>query len=200
MYPASLGAEHMRSLVRLPSGVRMFPALLRQAGYYTSNNDKQDYNVMEYGDAPGDGRTPPRWRGGEQAVKALARDVETRGVWDESSPTAHWRKRKPGQPFFAVFNLNATHESRIHSKPAPKRHDPAKVHVPPWMPDTPESRADWAAYHDNMTVMDAQAGALLADLAADGLAGETIVFYYGDNGPGLPAPSASSTTVACTSR
>ena len=53
MYPASLGAEHMRSLVRLPSGVRMFPALLRQAGYYTSNNDKQDYNVMEHGDAPG---------------------------------------------------------------------------------------------------------------------------------------------------
>ncbi len=186
MYPAALGGEHMRSLVRLPAGMRLFPALLRSAGYYTSNNEKQDYNVMEAGDAPGDGRTPPAWRGGPAAATQMTRDVATRGVWDDSSPTAHWRNRRPGQPFFAVFNINATHESRVQARPAPATHDPASVHVPASTPDLPETRADWAAYHDNMTVMDAAAGALLSDLAADRLADDTIVFYYGDNGPGLP--------------
>jgi arylsulfatase A-like enzyme len=177
MYPQSIGGEHMRSLVRLPEGMRMFPALLRDAGYYTTNNSKQDYNVME----AGDGRSPPAWRDGGGFA-----DVATVGVWDDSSATAHWRNRRDGQPFFAVFNLDDTHESRIQKKPAPKTHDPAAVRVPASMPDIPEVRADWAAYHDNMTVMDGLAGRLLAELDAAGLAGDTIVFYFGDNGPGLP--------------
>ncbi len=179
MYPQSTGGEHMRSLVRLPAGMRFFPALLREAGYYTTNNSKQDYNVME----AGDGRSPPIWR---QGGGAAALDVRTDGVWDDSSPTAHWRNRRPGQPFFAVFNIMETHESFIHRKPAPKVHDPATVRVPAAMPDIPEVRADWAAYHDNMTVMDEIAGRLLAELDAAGVADDTIVFYYGDNGPGLP--------------
>lgn len=177
MYPHSVGGEHMRSLVRLPDGIRMFPALLRRAGYYTTNNSKQDYNVME----AGDGRSPPAWRPG-----AGMPDVATVDVWDDSSPRAHWRNRRAGQPFFAVFNLEETHESRIQKKPAPKVHDPAAVRVPAYMPDLPEVRADWAAYHDNMTVMDGLAGRLLAELDAAGLADDTIVFYFGDNGPGLP--------------
>ena len=177
MYPHSVGGEHMRSLVRLPDGIRMFPALLRRAGYYTTNNSKQDYNVME----AGDGRSPPAWRQG-----AGMPDVATVDVWDDSSPSAHWRNRRAGQPFFAVFNLEETHESRIQKKPAPKVHDPAAVRVPAYMPDLPEVRADWAAYHDNMTVMDGLAGRLLAELDAAGLADDTIVFYFGDNGPGLP--------------
>jgi arylsulfatase A-like enzyme len=177
MYPQSVGGEHMRSLVRLPEGMRMFPALLRETGYYTSNNSKQDYNVME----AGDGRSPPAFRQGGGILEEA-----TAGVWDDSSPNAHWRNRRPGQPFFAVFNLDDTHESRIHSKPAPKLHDPATVRVPASMPDIPEVRADWAAYHDNMTVMDGLAGRLLAELDAAGLAEDTIVFYFGDNGPGLP--------------
>jgi arylsulfatase A-like enzyme len=185
MYPESTGGEHMRSLVRLPEGVRMFPALLREAGYYTTNNTKQDYNVMEAGDAPGDDVTPPAWRPGA-APGGVSSEVLTSGVWDESSATAHWRNRAAGQPFFAVFNLMETHESFIHRKPAPTRHDPATIRIPSYMPDRPEIRADWAAYHDNMTAMDGLAGALLAELDAAGLAEDTIVFYYGDNGPGLP--------------
>ena len=185
MYPESVGGEHMRSLVRLPEGFRMFPALLRQAGYYTTNNTKQDYNVIEAADAPGDDVTPPRWRDG-QGPGAVSTDVATSGVWDESSATAHWRHRAPGQPFFAVFNLMETHESFIHKKPAPKVHDPAAVRLPAYMPDLPETRADWASYHDNMTVMDGLAGRLLAELDAAGVADDTIVFYFGDNGPGLP--------------
>ena len=113
MYPQSTGGEHMRSLVRLPAGMRFFPALLRDAGYYTTNNSKQDYNVME----AGDGRSPPTWR---QGSGAAALDVQTDGVWDDSSPTAHWRNRRPGQPFFAVFNIMETHESSSTASPRPR--------------------------------------------------------------------------------
>ncbi len=157
LYPSSTGAEHMRSLVRLPAGMRMFPALLRDAGYYTTNNAKEDYNLVKAGDE-----------------------------WDESSTTAHWRHRKPGQPFFAVFNINESHESFLQKKSAPKTHDPAKVRVPAYHPDVPEVREDWAAYYDAMTVMDRLAGDRLAELDEDGLAGDTIVFYFGDNGVGMP--------------
>ena len=47
LYPASTGAEHMRSEVRLPAGFRMFPQFLREAGYYCTNNSKEDYNLVK---------------------------------------------------------------------------------------------------------------------------------------------------------
>src|SRR5690606_38128473 len=78
MYPTSLGAEHMRSFADLPPGTQMFPRLLRDAGYYCTNNSKEDYNL----------RTP-------------------KDVWDESSGRAHYKQRAAGQPFFAVFNSTA---------------------------------------------------------------------------------------------
>ncbi len=157
VYPNSLGAEHMRSLVALPPQMRMYPQFLRERGYYCTNNSKEDYNVQKPGQ-----------------------------VWDESSPRAHWRNRRPGQPFFAICNLTMTHESQIRTRPHTFRHDPAKVRVPAYHPDTPEVRQDWAQYYDRITEMDAQAGKLLAELDEAGLAQDTIVFFYGDHGSGMP--------------
>jgi arylsulfatase A-like enzyme len=157
VYPPALGAEHMRSMVRMPPGMRMFPCYLRDAGYYCANNAKEDYNVEKTGQ-----------------------------VWDESSRNAHWRNRKPGQPFFTVFNFEETHESQIRKRPHTLVHDPARVRVPDFQPDTPEVRQDWAQYYDKMTEMDSRAGALLRELEEDGLVDDTVIFYYGDNGPGMP--------------
>jgi len=157
MYPPSTGSEHMRSIVRLPDGMQMFPQFLREAGYYCTNNSKEDYNLEKPGQ-----------------------------VWDESSTSAHWRKRKAGQPFFAVFNFTETHESQIRKRPHQPVHDPAKVRIPAYHPDVPEAREDWAQYYDQMTEMDTRAGEILAQLEQDGLAEDTIVFYYGDHGPGMP--------------
>ena len=157
MYPPSTGSQHMRSLTRLPADMRMFPQYLREAGYYVSNNSKEDYNLEKPGQ-----------------------------VWDESSRQAHWRKRAPDQPFFAVFNFNVTHESQIRRRPHEAVHDPAGVRVPAFHPDTPESRQDWAQYHDKITEMDGMAGRVLAELREDGLAEDTIVFYWADHGPGMP--------------
>jgi arylsulfatase A-like enzyme len=157
VYPPSTGSEHMRSLTRMPASWKMFPGYLRDAGYYCSNNVKEDYNLIK----------PP-------------------GTWDDSSNRAHWRKRKEGQPFFSVFNFLITHESQIRTRPHTWVHDPAKVRVPAYHPDTLDVRQDWAQYYDNITTMDGQAGKVLADLEKDGLAEDTIVVFFGDHGSGMP--------------
>lgn len=157
VYPPSTGSEHMRSETRVPDGWKMFPGYLRDAGYYTTNNVKEDYNLTK----------PP-------------------GTWDDSSNQAHWRKRGKSQPFFSVFNLMITHESNVRTRPHTFVHDPSKARVPAYHPDTIEVRQDWAQYYDNITTMDGQAGRILAELDQDGLSDETIVFFYGDHGAGLP--------------
>ncbi len=157
MYPSSTGSEHMRSLVPMPAGTRMFPQLLREAGYYCSNNSKEDYNLVKPGQ-----------------------------VWDASSPRAHWRDRGPGQPFFAVFNYTETHESQIRQPGHRYVQDPARVRLPPYHPDLPEVRAGWAQYHDQVSVVDGRVGRALEELTAAGLADDTIVFFFGDHGSGMP--------------
>ena len=157
LYPPSTGAEHMRSQTRLPTSMKMYPQYLRDAGYYCSNNNKKDYNLEEQGT-----------------------------VWDNSSRQAHWRDRAEGQPFFSIFNFTVSHESQIRKRPHKAVHDPSKVRVPAYHPDTPEVRQDWAQYYDKITEMDAMAGRVLAELKADGLDNETIIFYYGDHGSGMP--------------
>lgn len=157
-------AQHMRAQGNIPKGLLGFPAYLRQAGYYCTNNAKTDYNSP----------------------------ISIKDAWDECSRKAHWRNRPKGKPFFAVFNHEVTHESQIFPKnlasykPLPNPTDPARVRLPARHPDTPEFRRDRANYYDQMMRLDAQVAALLKQLADDGLADDTIVFYYGDNGGILP--------------
>ncbi len=157
MYPTGLGAEHMRSMVRMPKGTRLFPSILRDAGYYCSNNSKEDYNV--------------------------ATDEK---VWDQSNNKAHWRGRKKDQPFFAVFNSTLSHESAIRNYRGELNTDPAKVRVPAYNPDTPIVRRDWAIYYDTVSAADEQAGMRLREIETAGLSDQTIVFYWGDHGSGMP--------------
>ena len=174
-YPTSLGTMHMRSAFPLPPGVVGFPKLLREAGYYTSNNVKTDYNIRDPG----------------PFIEAC---------WNESSSQAHWRKRpNKQQPFFAVFNLMESHQSRsmvwprekfeqeIQSQLPKKRvHSPESVRLPSFYVDTPIVRREWARYHDCVSVMDLQVGKILEQLKEDGLAENTIVFFFGDHGAGMP--------------
>ena len=158
MYPVSIGSQHMRSQIELPSNVKAFPEYLRATGYWTTNRSKTDYNF---------------------AVPKKA--------WDENSPNSRdWRGRAAGQPFFSVINLVTTHESQIRGKFGETLHDPAKAQLPPYIPDTPVTRRDWARYADLLTTLDQQVAAILDQLEADGLAQDTIVFFWGDHGQGLP--------------
>ena len=175
MYPTTIGSMHMRSKAVPPAGVKAFTEYLRASGYYCTNNAKTDYNF----EAPPSNRPPDT-------------------VWDDSSNRAHWRNRPDrNTPFFAVFNLNVTHESQIRvaddqykqnvARLKPEQfHDPAKATLPPYYPDTPLVRKDWARYYDNITAMDYLVADILKQLEDDGLAQNTIVFFWGDHGRGLP--------------
>jgi arylsulfatase A-like enzyme len=157
MYPSSSGGLHMRSMVSMPAGTKMYPQFLREAGYYCTNNSKTDYNLRDPGQ-----------------------------VWDESSNKATWKNRGTGQPFFAIFNSTKSHESQIRTRPHTQITKPEEVRVPAYHPDTPEVREDWAQYYDKVSEADADAGRHLKELADAGLAEDTIVFYYGDHGSGMP--------------
>ena len=105
-------------------------------------------------------------------------------AWDKGRD---WRDRPGEMPFFSVINLNISHESKNWPKKNEKLiHDPAGVPVPPFYPDTRIVRQNLARYYDNITRMDAQAGEILQKLEADGLSDNTIVFFWGDHGRGLP--------------
>ncbi len=168
LYQTTLGTHHMRCTARLPKFIKPFPVYLRQAGYYCTNNSKKDYQFS----AP-------------------------RETWDESSGKAHWRKRKQkDQPFFAVFNFTGCHESGIASKTKyqavtrkltrAERQDANKLKLPPYYPDTPLVREDWKRNYELITAADHWAGDLLQQLKDDGLAENTIVFFWSDHGVGLP--------------
>ena len=168
MYPTTIGTHHMRSKGVPPPYVKCFTEYLRAAGYYCTNNSKTDYNF----DSP-------------------------LTAWDGSSRTAHWRERAEGQPFFSVINFTVTHESRIRAAPEDfarltailkpdNRLDPGVAKLPPYYPDDPRVRRDWANYYDLIAAMDYRVGEVLNQLEGDGLAENTIVFFYGDHGRGLP--------------
>ena len=157
VYANSGGNQHMRSYYPKSETIKTYPEFLRNAGYYCTNNRKTDYNTSS---------------------------INPDEIWDESSPDAHYKNRKPGQPFFAVFNSTISHESSIH-KSIPNselRHNPEDAPIPPYHPETPEMKHDWAQYYDKVEDMDTQIGKWLQELEDAGLADNTIVFYYGDHG------------------
>jgi arylsulfatase A-like enzyme len=162
-YAPRIGAQYHRrsALAPMPDGMRMFPHYLREAGYYTTNNSKTDYNLND------------------------------KGMWDESSGNATYRNRKSGQPFFHVQNFGATHEGQLHfSKESMENDrtttDPDSITVFPYHPNTPTFRYTYARYQDYHRNVDAEMGAFLDALKVDGVAEDTIFFYYGDHGGVLP--------------
>lgn len=147
----------------MPAGLRMFPAYLRDAGYYTSNNSKKDYAA-----------------------------VEGPGVWDESSRKASWRNRPDAkQPFFHMESHGQSHEGSLHFNKTvfeneKTQTDPATVKLAPYHPDTPTFRYTHARYLDRMMEIDKIVGATVAKLEQDGVLEDTFVFYFGDHGGVLP--------------
>ena len=163
-YAPRVGTQYHRKmdLAPMPDGVEMFPAYLRTAGYYTTNNNKEDYNF-----------------------------IKSEGVWDESSKKATYKNRKTNQPFFHVQNFGTTHEGKLHftkeqMQNSPTQTSPESIEPFPYHPNTPTYRYTYAQYHDLHKKADAEIGQFLQQLETDGLMENTIIFYYGDHGGVLP--------------
>ena len=157
MYASSLGTMHMRSQYQIPQDVRPFTQLLREAGYYCTNPGKKtDFNFSNW---------------------------QPRKTYDGQGD---WSGRKSGQPFFCVYNFMTTHESCLHGSTVHEEYLKEDFQLPPYHPDTPEIRSNWVEYYHKITRMDEQAGDVIRRLEADGLADDTIVFYFSDHGGILP--------------
>lgn len=142
-----------------PRGTRCFTNLLREAGYYCTNNSKTDYQF----------RTPD-------------------GAWDACSNKAHWRNRPTSEtPFFAAFNLGVTHESQLWLREnEPLEVNPSDVSLPPFYPDDPRLKRMMAINYSNIAEMDRRAGALIDELRQEGLYEDTIIIWFSDNGGPMP--------------
>ncbi|MDD4872257.1 MAG: sulfatase [Kiritimatiellae bacterium] len=161
MYATTIGAHNHRSHrddgYQLPAGVRVFTDVIREAGYFTANIRSFPPGI----DFKGTGKTD----------------------WNftyEGKPfdSDNWSDLKAHQPFYAQVNFKETHRKFD----APKKADPAKVEIPPYYPDHPVTREDWAAYLDSATKLDRKIGMVLKQLETDGLSDDTIVVFFGDNG------------------
>jgi arylsulfatase A-like enzyme len=147
--------------VPLPHGLMPFPFYLRQAGYYTTNSHKQDYNF-----------------------------ILPEGVWDESSKKATYKNRKPGQPFFHVQNHTLTHEGSMHFNQKAidntADEDLENIKVFPYHPDTKTFRYSYQHFYNRHVLVDKQMGKFITNLERQGLMEDTIIFYFGDHGGVLP--------------
>ncbi|WP_146440297.1 sulfatase family protein [Crateriforma conspicua] len=163
-YGPRIGTQyHRRSkLAQLPTDVEMFPAYLRAAGYFTTNNAKEDYNAQR--------RDEP---------------------WDQSGRNASWKNRPNAQtPFFHVQTFTDSHESRLHFSKSdmqkPNQTASDAVRLQPYFPDTDLFRYTRARYHDRMMIIDDLVGGVLEELKTAGELENTFVFYFGDHGGVLP--------------
>ncbi|TDB67455.1 sulfatase family protein [Arundinibacter roseus] len=168
------GTGNHRSNYPLPSRIHGFPYYMQQQGYYTCNNSKTDYNVAN----------PAEF---------------TKNAWNESSGKAGWWDRKPGQPFFAVFNYNDSHQSRTMTDPYEKyvetvlnelplqdRIAENAFAMPPFYRDSPEMRKQFARVYNSIKLTDNKIGQLLRRLEKDKLRDSTIIFFFADHGEGIP--------------
>jgi len=165
MYQTSIGAHHHRSHrtdgLSLPEPVRLITDYFREAGYFTANVTTAAEGVQ------GSGKTDFNF--------------QFKNAFDGSD----WNERKPGQPFFAQLSINMTHRGEHWKNVREKLEnpiDPDKVKLPPYYPDHPIAREDWATYLNSIQVMDGYIGKILKRLDDEALTNNTVVIFIGDNG------------------
>ena len=164
VYAPSIGTQYHRkaSPVNLPKNIRPLPLYLKDAGYYTTNNNKEDYNFKKENE-----------------------------IWDESSSKATYKNRKGKQPFFHVQNFGNTHEGRLHFSKEYFKKEIENFNIEntptfPYHPDTPIFRFSRELLYKHHMSLDSKIGEFIKDLEKQGLMENTIIFYYGDHGGVLP--------------
>ncbi|MDA0207549.1 MAG: sulfatase [Acidobacteria bacterium] len=161
-YQTAIGCHNHRSHrvdgYKLPEGVGIFTDLFREAGYHTAN--------LRNSPVGGTGKTDFNFNLDQQPF-----DGED------------WAERAEGQPFYAQINFSETHRA---FKPHPKAIDPAAVDLPPYYPDHPAVRKDWAMYLEDTQHLDDNVGKVLQRLEDEGLTDDTIIIFFGDHGRAMP--------------
>lgn len=156
MYQTSIGGFHHRTrkIAPLPDPVKPVTEYLREAGYWVSIGASS--------------LDPKKWGKTDYNF-----EYDTREMYDGSD----WGGRAEGQPFFHQVQIFEPHRSFV--KTEDKGED---LEIPPFYPDHPVIRADWAAYLATIEVLDEKVGKVLQRLEDEGLAENTVVIFFGDHG------------------
>lgn len=115
---------------------------------------------------------------------------EGRSARTVAPAAAHFVADAPARPFYLEVGFSETH--RPFHAPGPAE-DPRYTLPPAPLPDTPETRADLAAFKASARALDDGIGAILAALDARGLAGDTLVICTTDHGLAFPTMKCNLT-------
>jgi arylsulfatase A-like enzyme len=169
MYQTSIGAHHHRSgrgaeKIQLPAHVIMIPQYFQEAGYYTTLGSIG--HIVNPGENKRLGKSDYNFE------------------WDESIIDSNeWSGRAEGQPFFAQIMISGGKARTSAAKDKKIPHvNPDNVTLPPYYPDHPVIKEDWAAYLDTFSQMDYQVGQLMERLTTEGILDNTVIFYITDHG------------------
>ena len=162
-YPHNTGAPELHT--DLPEGQVLFPQLLRDAGYYTVISGKQHM--------------------GKYALTGFDLVSKGKGPGREADWVPILKKRPKDKPFFCWFASVDAHRAWQASKEY-QPHQPAEVVVPPYLIDAPETRRDLAQYYDEISRIDFFTGKILDELEAQGIADNTLLLFFADNGRPFP--------------
>ena len=180
-YPHNTDAERLHD--PLPGEQLTFVELLKADGYWTAAAGK-----WHLGDEVQD-----RFHVVRDAGRLRAARSKMPGGGNISG-AEEWldvlRERPRDQPFLlwlAAFDPHREYRPGAIDEP----HRPADVLLPPYLPDTPEGRADLALYYDEVSRLDANLGSVLDELERQGVAENTVVLFLSDNG--MPFPRAKTT-------
>lgn len=159
VYQTTLGAYHMRYredlMPHLPEGILTLPEMMRVYGYSSGNI----HGICGTGTGKDD------W-----LFKT------SRKIWDTQS----WEELVQNQPFFGMINMSHSH--RPFARDSKAKVDEEKVNVPPYYPNHPVARNDWAGYLEDVNRADELVGEILDKLEEDKVAGNTIVVFLSDHG------------------
>ncbi len=179
------GHEHTYHHFRAFDTIASLPVLLEKGGYRTARIGK--YHVG-----------PESVFHFQQAFKVSGRSaVEMAEAVNDFIQPAE-------QPFFLYFSFDDHHRGGVYEKKLPYatalfgnrlqsypgiqeiKYDPEQVIVPPFLPNTPETKAEIAQYYQAISRLDQGVGRLLEHLKAAGQFDNTLIVYISDNGMAFP--------------
>lgn len=157
MYQTSIGAMHHRTITKspLPAGVNPITTYFKNAGYFTANGNSS---------LSGNGKTDYNFQ------------FSFSNLFDGND----WRDAPADTPWFTQVQIFNPHRNFIDENTSCCRHN--QLELPAYYPDNRLVRSDYADYLADVENLDTKVGTVLARLEADGLADNTIVFFFGDHG------------------
>ena len=162
--------------ILLPEGMKTIPELMREAGYFTFNSGKDDYNfhydrtkLYTVGSKPDYKPGQNGWQGNHAEHNLSI----TKNTWNA--------RPDKKQPWFGQIEIKGGKANARYTRKGQVL-KPDDVPLPPYFPDTPAIRNAWTTHYNAARGADVRVEAIMKQLEADGELENTIVFFFSDHG------------------